>query len=65
MDFNIAALSSAAASADVQNAFSVGMLSKSLDSFETLGENMVKIIDASAMEHSVNPHIGGNIDISI
>lgn len=65
MDFDIATLSTAMASANVQNEFSVAMLSKSLDTFETLGSRMVDIIDASAMERSVAPHIGGNIDISI
>lgn len=34
-----------------------GMLDKTLDLNETLGNDMVRM-----MERSVNPHIGGNID---
>lgn len=39
---------------------SVALLSKQLDMSQKLGSEMVK-----AMEHSVNPHLGGNIDVSI
>ena len=45
----------------------VGMavLSKAIDNTEKLGEGLVKILDASAMEQSVNPGVGANIDIKI
>ncbi len=46
--------------ATVANEASILMLSKQLDSFEEMGASMVKL-----MEQSVNPHVGGNIDISI
>ena len=45
--------------AEVKTDFGVAMLSKSLDNMETMGEGMKKIL-----ETSVNPHIGGNIDVS-
>ena len=46
-------------------AISRALLSKSLDMMETTGEKMVEMLDAAAMERSVNPNVGGNIDISI
>ena len=39
---------------------SVAILGKQLDVTQTLGDTMIQ-----AMERSVNPHIGGNIDISV
>ena len=38
---------------------SVAILGKHLDVTQKLGDTMIQ-----AMERSVNPHIGGNIDIS-
>lgn len=38
----------------------VAILSKQLDITQALGSEMVK-----AMERSVTPHLGGNIDVSI
>lgn len=45
--------------------FGVGMLSKSLHMNEEMGENLEAIIDSAAMERSVNPAVGGNIDLSL
>lgn len=39
---------------------SVAILGKQLDVTQKLGDMMIQ-----AMERSVNPHIGGNIDISV
>ena len=39
---------------------SVAILGKQLDVTQKLGDTMIQ-----AMERSVNPHIGGNIDISL
>ena len=39
---------------------SVAILGKPLDVPQKLGDTMIQ-----AMERSVNPHIGGNIDISV
>lgn len=57
---DIAALSTAMSMADVQTQFGMAMLDKSLENMETMGEGMQKIL-----ETSVNPHIGGNIDVSV
>lgn len=47
------------------NAFSVAMLSKSLDAVSSTGEQIVGMMDASAMERSVNPAVGSNFDTYI
>ena len=39
---------------------SVAILGKQLDVTQKLGDTMIQ-----ALERSVNPHIGGNIDISV
>ncbi|MCH5261068.1 MAG: YjfB family protein [Lachnospiraceae bacterium] len=62
---DIAGLSMAMSMVNTQNAYGVAMLSKSLDQFSSTGGEIVEMLDAAAMELSVNPHIGGNIDISI
>ena len=41
------------------------VLSKALDTQEAAGDSIVKMIDAAAMERSVNPHIGGSFDMSV
>lgn len=43
----------------------VAMLSKALNSNEIAGEGLIAMIDSAAMERSVNPSVGSNIDISI
>lgn len=62
---DIPGLSMALAQTKVQNDFSVAMLKNVMDLGETLGEGMLDILDASAMERSVTPHIGSNIDLRI
>ena len=62
---NIAGLSTAMSMADTQSAYGVAMLSKSLDQVSSTGNQIVEMMDSAAMELSVNPHIGANIDISV
>lgn len=62
---DIAALSMAMAQVNTQSAYGVAMLSKSLDLASSTGDQIVGMMDAAAMELSVNPHIGANIDISV
>ena len=57
---DIAALSTSMSLADVQTEFGIAMLDKSIEQLETMGEGMKKIL-----ETSVNPHLGGNIDVSV
>lgn len=62
---DIASLSMGLSVASLQNSVSVQVLSKAMDTNEALGAGLVNMIDAAAMEQSVNPHIGGNMDIRI
>ncbi|MEZ3506823.1 MAG: YjfB family protein [Lachnospiraceae bacterium] len=62
---DIAGLSVAMASVSVQNAYGVAMLSKSLDQVSSMGDQITGMMDAAAMELSVNPEIGANVDIRI
>lgn len=62
---DVAGLSMAMATTSVQSKISVAVLDKAMDTNEALGAGMVQMIDAAAMERSVNPSVGGNIDISI
>lgn len=41
------------------------VLSKSMDEQKIEGAGILKMIDAASMENSVNPHIGGNFDVSV
>lgn len=62
---DIPGLSMALSQTKVQGDFSVMMLSKAMDLNATLGEGMVEMLDSAAMENSVTPYIGGNIDIRV
>ena len=61
---DIPALSMAMSQMNISNDVGTAMLSKSLDTSEQMGAQLVKMIDRSAMERSVNPAVGGNIDFS-
>ena len=50
---------------NVQSKVSVAMLDKSLDTERALGDGLVQMMDAAAMERSVNPAVGGSIDIRL
>lgn len=41
------------------------VLSKAMDTNEALGQGLVEMIDAAAMERSVNPAVGANFDMRI
>lgn len=62
---DIAGLSMNLAMIDVQSQVGIAMLSKSIDLGEDLGAGMVQMMDAAAMERSVNPAVGGNVDIRL
>ena len=57
---DIASISIAMSMADLQTDIGIAVLSKSMDSMETMGEGMKKIL-----ESSVTPHIGGNVDVTV
>ncbi|MBQ7067403.1 MAG: YjfB family protein [Lachnospiraceae bacterium] len=62
---DITSLSMAMASNRLQTNVSVTMLDKTLDLSTTISDNFVAMIDAASMERSVNPSIGGNIDLYV
>ncbi|MBD5458688.1 MAG: putative motility protein [Lachnospiraceae bacterium] len=62
---DIAGLSMAMSASQVNSAFGVAMLSKSLDAASTAGDQITNMIDAAAMERSVNPNVGANFDMYI
>lgn len=43
----------------------VAVLDKGLETLEQVGQGLVDMINKSAMERSVNPHIGGNFDMIV
>lgn len=57
---DIASLSTALSTTQLQNDVGVLMLSKQLNTVEVMSDSMIKM-----MEQSVNPNLGANIDISI
>lgn len=62
---DIAKLSMNIAQTNLLNGVGTAMLAKSLDMAEAMGSSVTELLDAAALERSVNPDIGGNIDISL
>ena len=62
---NIGKVSMTMSQIDTTSRVGVEMLSKNIDTMEQAGEGIVKMIDAVAMERSINPELGGNIDLRI
>ena len=62
---DIAGLSMALATTSTQSKVGTAVLSKTLDTNEALGQGLVKMTDAAAMEQSVNPAVGANFDIRV
>jgi len=64
-DMDIAGVSMAMATASIQSDIGTAVLSKTMDTNEALGAGMIQMIDAAAMEQSVNPGVGANFDIRV
>lgn len=62
---DIAGLSMDMSMLDVKSQVGIKMLGKAIDTGEDLGAGMVQMLDAAAMERSVNPAVGGNVDIRL
>lgn len=62
---DIAGLSMDMATMNIQSQVSVKMLDKTLEMGEDLGAGLIQMIDAAAMERSVNPAVGGNLDVRL
>lgn len=61
---NIPELSTALANSELMSGVGTAVLSKALDNTQVLGESLINMMDRS-MELSVNPAVGGNIDLYI
>ncbi len=62
---DIAGVSTALANITTQSQVSTAVLSKAMDNSQEMGEGLVQMLDAAAMERSVNPGVGENIDMRI
>ncbi|MBQ9119560.1 MAG: YjfB family protein [Lachnospiraceae bacterium] len=64
---DIAALSMSMAQTNVMTQVGTAVLAMGLDTIEQTGAGVVDLISEStqAMERSVNPNLGGNIDILV
>ncbi len=62
---DIAGLSMSLSAGRVQTQVSTAVLSNALDMNEMLGQGLVQMIDAAAMEQSVNPGVGANFDMRV
>ena len=62
---DIAGVSMALANASVLSQVGTAVLDKALDASRELGAGIVQIMDAAAMELSVNPNVGANFDIRV
>lgn len=62
---DLARLSLSMSSIPTNSALGVAMLSKSLDAVSSTGGQIVEMIDAAAMERSVNPAVGSNFDMYV
>ena len=62
---DIAGVSMALANVSQMTQIGTAVLSKAMDTNEELGAGMVQMIDAAAMELSVNPDVGANFDMRI
>lgn len=62
---DIASVSIAMAQGSTLTKIGTAVLDKALETTDLLGHGLVNMIDAAAMERSVNPHIGSNFDMLV
>lgn len=49
----------------LQSQVSTAVLDKAMDTNEALADGLIQMMDAAAMERTVNPAVGGNLDLKI
>lgn len=65
-NMDIASLSTSLSNIQTQNAVSTAVFSMALDDFQSQGTALTDMMAESAsMERSVNPSVGGNIDMRV
>lgn len=62
---DIAGVAMALSNVSLQSQVGTAVLSKAMDTNEALGAGLIQMIDAAAMERSVNPGLGANLDLRI
>ena len=62
---DIAGLSMAMAQNNIGTKVGMAVLDKAMNTAEAQDAQLVQMIDGAAMQRSVQPHLGGNIDISV
>lgn len=62
---DIAGVSMELSNISTQSQVGTAVLGKAMDANEELGAGLVKMIDAAAMEQSVNPNVGANFDMRV
>ena len=62
---DIASVAMSMTHASALSKIGTAMLDKAMDTNQALGQGLVEMIDAAAMERSVNPHIGSNFDMIV
>lgn len=62
---DIPALSMSIAQSNLLTDVGTAVLAKTMDQAEAVSASLTDMIDSAAMELSVNPAVGGNIDISV
>lgn len=62
---DIAGLSMDLSTISTSSKVGTAVLSKAMDTNEALGQGLVEMIDAAAMERSVNPAVGANFDMRV
>ncbi|WIV12031.1 YjfB family protein [Proteiniborus sp. MB09-C3] len=64
---DVAAMSTAISKSSIQQQASLAVLKLSMDSANVQSANLADMLQQStkAMETSINPHLGGNVDIKL
>lgn len=62
---DIPALSMSMAQTNILSDVGTAMLAKSMEQAEVVSASLTEMIDSAAMERSVYPELGGNIDVSV
>lgn len=62
---DIAKVSMALAQTNSLTKVGVAVLDKAMESSEIAGQGIMKMMDAAAMERSVNPSVGSNFDMLV
>ena len=65
MDVSLASMAMFYKNSTTISEVSTAVLAKALDNNRAAGEGIIEMIDSAALERSVNPAVGGNIDLSV